>query len=66
MEGLQRRSKAELSWQREFFGSRLEEQILRRAFELVIPIVVQEAKQSELFNNDAARVPVNATRSQGA
>jgi len=66
MEGLQRRSRAELSWQREFFDSRLEEQILRRAFELVIPILVQEAKQSELCNSDAARLPANATRSQGA
>jgi len=66
MEGLRRRSKAELSLQREFSSSRLEEHILRRAFELVIPVLVRQAKGSEPLNNAAARVPVNATQSQGA
>jgi hypothetical protein len=66
MEGLRHRSKTELSLQREFSGSRLEEQILRRAFELVIPVLVQQVKESEPLNSAADRVPVNATQSQGA
>lgn len=66
MEGLRRRSKTEMSLQREFSTSRLEEQILRRAFELVIPILVQQVKESKPLNSDADRVPVNATQSQGA
>lgn len=66
MEDLRRRSKSELSLQREFSDSRLEEQILRKAFELVIPVLVQEAKEDEPFNSAADRVPVNAPHSQGA
>lgn len=66
MEGLRRRLKAELSLQREFSGSRLEEQILRRAFELITPILVQQVKECEPLNSAADRVPVNATQSQGA
>ena len=66
MEGLRHRSKAELSLQREYSGSRLEEQILRRAFELVIPALVQQVKESYPLNSDADRMPVNATQSQGA
>jgi hypothetical protein len=66
MEGLRRRSNAELSLQREFSGSRLEEQILRRAFELVIPVLVQQVKESESLNRDTDRVPVNPKQSQGA
>jgi hypothetical protein len=65
MEGLRRRSKVELSLQREFSGSRLEEQILRQAFELVIPVLVQEAKESEALNSAADRVAVHVTQSQG-
>jgi hypothetical protein len=52
--------------QREFSGSRLEEQILRRAFELVVPVLEQQVKETEPLNNAADRVPVNATQSQGA
>jgi hypothetical protein len=66
MEGLRRRSKAELSMQREFSGSRLEEQILRRAFELVVPVLDQQGKETEPLNRAADRVPVNTTQSQGA
>jgi hypothetical protein len=66
MESLRRRSKVELSWRREFSESRLEGQILRQAFELVIPVLVPEAKESEPSNNLADRMPVRATQSQGA
>jgi hypothetical protein len=66
MEGLRCRSKAALSLQREFSGSRLEEQILRRAFELVIPVLVEQVKESEPPSRAADRQPVNATQSQGA
>jgi hypothetical protein len=66
MEAPRRRSKVELSLQREFSGFRLEEQVLRRAFELVIPVLVQQVKECEPLNSDAGRVLVNATQSQGA
>ena len=66
MEDLRCRSKAELSLQREFSDSRLEEQILRRAFELIMPVLARPVKDSEPLNSDADRVPVNATPSQGA
>jgi hypothetical protein len=66
MEGLRQRSKAALSLQREFSGSRLEEQILRRVFELISPVLAQRVKESEPLNSAADRVPVSATQSQGA
>ena len=62
MEDVRRRSESLLALQREFSSARLEEQILRRAFELVIPVLATQAKQSNPPHNTADRAP----QSQGA
>lgn len=66
MEGTSWRRQPALSLQREFAGSRLEEQILRRAFALVIPALPQESIDVEPCNNEAERPPVHTTCCQGA
>jgi len=66
MEGLHRRREPMFSLQREFSGPRLEEQILKRVFELVIPSVFQEVTDVEALNIEADRVPLHTTRVQGA
>lgn len=66
MEGSSRRRSPALSVQREFAGSRLEEQIVRQAFELVVPNHRLEEVEAEPSTHKAGRPPVNATRSQGA
>jgi hypothetical protein len=53
-----------LSLQREFAGSRLEEQILRRAFELVLPVL--DRGEGEPPKAEADHSQANFLRSPGA
>ena len=66
MEDLHRRREPMFSLQREFSGSRLEQQVLKRAFELVIPSLSKEVGEVEALNTEADRVPLHTTRVQGA
>jgi hypothetical protein len=66
MEGRRHRLKSELLLHRDFSGSRLEEQVLKRAFELVIPTLVQQVKECEPLQMGLDRGPVRARQSQGA
>jgi hypothetical protein len=66
MEGSSHRRQPTLSLQREFAGSRLEEQILMRAFELVIPAFRLDLVEEELSSTEADKPLVNPLRSQGA
>jgi hypothetical protein len=65
MEGLCRRLNATPALQREFTGSRLEKQILMRAFALLVPVDRSEPIPGEPGKADADQ-PLNiARRSQG-
>jgi hypothetical protein len=67
MEGLRhRRQPPALSLQREFAGSRLEEQILKQAFELVMPAQRLDREQDEPVKAEADHPQANLLRSQGA
>jgi hypothetical protein len=59
MEGSSRRRHPTLFLQREFAGSRLEEQILMRAFELVIPAFRLDVVEDELSSTEADKPPVD-------
>ena len=52
MEGLRHRREPTLSLQRDFSDSRLEEQILKRVFELVIPVLHQEVREVGSLNTE--------------
>ena len=65
MEGLHRRRGPTLSLQREFTGSRLEAQILKRAFELVMAALRQEALAGDPINTASERASAHATGAQG-
>jgi hypothetical protein len=66
MEGSRTRRKATLSLQREFTGSRLEKQILIRAFDLVMPAQRMDRVSKEQSTTQTGRSPVEPRRSQGA
>ena len=66
MEGANRRRQPVISLHREFTGSRLEEQILKRAFELVLPIYHRESVADERSQAEADSTPGHSRRSQGA
>jgi len=66
MEGLHRRRGPTLSLQREFTGSRLEAQILKRAFELVLPALRQQSRASNPINTESDPASAHTRRSQGA
>jgi len=63
MEGLDHRRQPALSLQREFAGSRLEEQILKRAFELVLPVYCLD-RPNDMAEADHSQATF--LRSQGA
>jgi hypothetical protein len=65
MEGVRRRRQATLSLQRGFTGSRLEKQILIRAFDLVLLARRPEQVSEEQPTTETGR-PVEPRRSQGA
>jgi hypothetical protein len=52
--------------QREFTGSRLEAQILKRAFELVLPPLHQESRAGNPTNTESDHASAYTRRSQGA
>jgi hypothetical protein len=68
MEGLRRRRQPpKLPLQREFAGSRLQEQILKQAFELVIPTHrLDRLADDESLKAEAGQPQANPFRSQGA
>ena len=66
MGGSRTRRKTALSLQREFTGSRLEEQILVRAFDLVMPTQRLDRASEEQPTTQTGRSPVEPRRSQGA
>lgn len=66
MEGSRHRRQPALSLHREFAGSRLEEQILKQAFELVMPARRHDRVEDEQPKAEADHPPVNPLRSQGA
>jgi hypothetical protein len=66
MEGTSRRRQPALSLQREFAGSRLEEQVLIQAFELVVPALRQDLVENEFWRTEVDNPPVNPLRTQGA
>lgn len=47
MEGTTRRRKPPLTVQREFAGSRLEEQILSRLYELAVPVLLRRTASAQ-------------------
>jgi hypothetical protein len=62
MEGSGRSRRPTLALQREFAGSRLEEQVLRRAFELVVPgrrraVPVNQRSATEADNSPGPLLP---------
>jgi hypothetical protein len=65
MEGPRRRRAATLALHREFTDSRLEKQILIRAFALLVPMDGSEPSIEEPGKTDADQSPVIASRSQG-
>jgi hypothetical protein len=65
MEGLRRRRDATLALHREFTDSRLERQILIRAFALLVPIDGSGPMVEQPGKADADPSPVIASRSQG-
>lgn len=66
MEGSRRHRQPTVSLHREFAGSRLEEQILVRAFELVLPSLRRDLPTREGTDLDADKPPLNPVQSQGA
>jgi hypothetical protein len=66
MEGSNHRRQSVISLYREFAGSRLEEQILKRAFELVLPLVHREPVADERSHAEANSTPDYSRQSQGA
>ena len=66
MEGLRRRRPASLLVQRQFTDSRLEKQILIRAFELVVAAQRADRVEDEQPNAETGRPLLNPCRSQGA
>ena len=66
MEGLRRRRPASLLVQRQFTDSRLEKQILIRAFELVVAAQRTDRVEDEQPNAETGRPLINPCRSQGA
>jgi len=66
MEGSRRRRNTTVPLQREFMGSRLEQQILIRAFDLVLPPQRPERVPDEHSTTETGRPPVEPRRSQGA
>jgi hypothetical protein len=66
MEGLHRRRQSPLPLHREFAGSRLEEQILKRVFELVLPACRLDRAAYELPKAEADQPQAHPFRSQGA
>jgi hypothetical protein len=66
MEGSSRPRQPALCLHREFVGSRLEEQILKRAFALVMPVHRLDRVDDEQPKAAADHPPVNPVRSQGA
>lgn len=65
MEGLRRRRNATLALQREFTDSRLEKQILMRAFALLVPVDGSEPSAEEPGKAAADPPLVITVRSQG-
>jgi hypothetical protein len=66
MEGSNRRRQTAVSLYRQFTGSRLEEQILKRAFELVLPVYHLERGEDEQPKAEANSTPGHSRQSQGA
>jgi hypothetical protein len=66
MEGSRTRQKTTLSLQREFTGSRLEKQILIRAFDLVMPARGSDrVTEEQLATETTGRPPVEPHGSHG-
>jgi hypothetical protein len=65
MEGSRTRRNTTVSLRREFAGSRLEKQILVRAFALLVPVDGSEPFGEEAGKAAADRPPVIPARSQG-
>ena len=66
MEGTGCQRQSLLPLEREFAVSRLEEQLLIRAFELVIPIRRQETRRVDPPHHQVDRPKIKTTRSSGA
>jgi hypothetical protein len=66
MEGSNNRRPSAVSLYREFTGSRLEEQILKRAFELVLPIHHLEPRANEQRQAEANSTSGHSHQTQGA
>ena len=65
MEGSRRRRLSALLVQLQFTGSRLEKQILIRAFDLVMPARCPDRMPDEQPTTEPGRPPVSPRRSQG-
>jgi hypothetical protein len=66
MEGSNQRRQSVIPLYREFAGSRLEEQILKSAFELVLPLVHREPVADERSQAETNSTPGHSRQSQGA
>lgn len=69
MDGSARRRQAPLSLQRDFAGSRLEQQILARAFELIVPsnhLVVPEQQPPDAAGKPASTTPPQTQGARGS
>ena len=62
VDGVSRVEKPAMDVQREFLGSRLEEQVMIQAYELVVPVIRMRMARTAI-SSDAGRAPDCETRS---